>query len=189
MTRHTRNRQMVEVNRRNPHKKLLVRQEMDSINVTMESIYREPKVWDLDPNFHTVRVTQLRKTFRQGTFHYKTNKRLIDKRARLKAEHPRKKVQEVYEQLSNGKPYPLYIVENDDGTLHDLSMTYGTVTKTIYFYTYKQPHVSGNGNYFNRILGRTKYGERHYGIDSDLQQEYRGLYDSEGYRLVEVKGE
>ncbi|ALA46568.1 hypothetical protein BUBS_9 [Bacillus phage Bubs] len=138
MTRHTRNRQMVEVNRRNPHKKLMLRHEMSSINVTMESIYREPVVWDLDPNFHTERVTiYIHNFFRDLlplALHRKSNK--VEER-----------------------------------------------TVTVYFFTKKQNHVSGEGRYFNRILGRDKRGFRHY-THLQLPEHMQGIFDKEGYRLL-----
>ncbi|AMW61163.1 hypothetical protein NIGALANA_8 [Bacillus phage Nigalana] len=138
MTRHTRNRQMVEVNRRNPHKKLMLRHEMSSINVTMESIYREPVVWDLDPNFHTERVTiYIHNFFRDLlplALHRKSNK--VEER-----------------------------------------------TVTVYFFTKKQSHVSGEGRYFNRIVGRDKRGFRHY-THRQLPEHMQGIFDKEGYRLV-----
>ncbi|ANM45937.1 hypothetical protein BELINDA_8 [Bacillus phage Belinda] len=138
MTRHTRNRQMVEINRRNPHKKLMLRHEMSSINVTMESIYREPVVWDLDPNFHTERVTiYIHNFFRDLlplALHRKSNK--VEER-----------------------------------------------TVTVYFFTKKQNHVSGEGRYFNRIVGRDKRGFRHY-TQRQLPEHMKGIFDKEGYRLV-----
>ncbi|ANH50658.1 hypothetical protein BCPG3_070 [Bacillus phage BCPG3] len=182
MTRHTRNRQMVEINRRNPRKKLMLRVEMSSINVTMESVYREPKVWDLDPNFHAVRVTALKVTHRKGTHHPKNNHRLINKHKRLKNK-------EVYEQLNEGLKYAVDVIYHEDNTPFKHAMTYKTITKTIYFYTFKQPHYTGNGRYFNRILGRTKYGEPHYDPSYELPREQVGLFDEDGYRLVVDHGD
>ncbi|AXF41933.1 hypothetical protein [Bacillus phage Saddex] len=143
MTRHTRNRQMVEINRRNPHKKLMLRHEMSSINVTMESIYREPIVWDLDPNFHTERVTIYIHNFFRDLLplelHRKSNK--VEER-----------------------------------------------TVTVYFFTKKQSHVSGEGRYFNRIVGRDKRGFRHY-TNRQLPEHMQGIFDKEGYRLAIANGD
>jgi len=176
MTRHTRNRQMVEVNRLNPKKRLHVRQEMGFLNVSMKSVYAEPKVWDLDPNFHAERLNVIRITHRKGDFAYRTNKRIIDK-------HRKQKHKEIYEQLNHGDKYPVFVVYNEDGTPHFHAMTYRRTLKTVYYHTVKQPHISGNGNYFNRILGVTKRGERYYS-SKDLPRDMVGLFDEWGYRLV-----
>ena len=182
MTRHTRNRQKVEVNRRNPRKMLNVRMEMSSINVSMKSVYAEPKVWELDPNFRTVRLKTLKVTSRKGTHHPRNNKRLIDK-------HNRINNIEVYEQLQKGLDNLVFVVYNEDGSPHYLALTYKTQTRTVYFYTFKQPHISGNGNYFNRIVGVTKYGQRHFNDGRELPDNMKGIFDSEGYRLVVDHGD
>ncbi|AOZ62257.1 hypothetical protein SBP8a_7 [Bacillus phage SBP8a] len=139
MTRHTRNRQMVEINRRNPHKKLMLRHEMSSINVTMESIYREPVVWDLDPNFHTARAQLYIHKF-DDLLHMAINKR------------------------------PAF------------SIVHGKEV-TVYYYTFKQPHYSGEGRYFYRIIGVDKKGN-HYYSGKELPEHMKGIFDKEGYRLV-----
>ncbi|AMW62611.1 hypothetical protein BI001_gp008 [Bacillus phage Zuko] len=143
MTRHTRNRQMVEEQRLHPRKCLNLRDTMDNTNVTIESIYREPIVWDLDPNFHTERVTIYIHSFFRDllplALHRKSNK--VEER-----------------------------------------------TVTVYFFTKKQSHVSGEGRYFNRIVGRDKRGFRHY-TNRQLPEHMQGIFDKEGYRLAIANGD
>ncbi|AMW62898.1 hypothetical protein DIGNKC_6 [Bacillus phage DIGNKC] len=183
MTRHTRNRQMVEEQRLHPRKCLNLRDTMSESNVSMKSIYSEPRVWDLDPNFHTIRINTLARTYNPHN-RTRTNKRLTDKYNKLKQQHPNKLYPELYEQVDNETKYPLHIIKYDDGTWHTHSLTFKLITKTLYLYTKKQPHISGEGRYFNRILGQDKHGCRHYGDGRDLEEEYKGLFDKEGYRLV-----
>ncbi|AGI12058.1 hypothetical protein BPS10C_061 [Bacillus phage BPS10C] len=175
MTRHTRNRQMVEINRRNPRKKLMLRMEMSSINVTMESVYREPVVWDLDPNFHAVRVYGVKPTSVKPKPYPKMNKRLVDKAKRNKGK-------DILEQLHEGELYP-HVYMNSE-RYGEWIATHKRTLVTQYYYTFKQPHYTGNGRYFNRLLGTTKRGRRLYGDSALLPQKYKGLFDEDGYRLV-----
>lgn len=185
MTRHTRNRQMVEVNRLNPRKKLMVRMEMSSINVSMKSVYAEPKVWDLDPNFRAERLNTMKPTYRTPSwFYFKTNKRLIDKHRKYG-----KVGTEIYEQLQNNEPYPVQVLFHPDGTPYEHSLSYKKLLTTAYFFTKKQPHISGNGNYFYRIAGVTKYGAPYYSSHIELPDNMKGIFDSEGYRLVRDHGD
>ncbi len=168
MTRHTRNKQL---------EKLGIKGYV--VNVPLHVMTKHHKHENnLDPNFRTIRLKALKVTSRKGTHHPKNNKRLIDK-------HNRINNIEVYEQLQKGLDNLVFVVYNVDGSPHYLALTYKTQTRTVYFFTKKQPHVSGNGNYFNRIIGVTKHGQMHFGSGIKLPEYMKGIFDKDGYRLVQ----